>query len=849
MKRFARALGQSSPHPPSPGRDSVAEDCHPTAPSGPTQRAGGRLPALTAVDLIRNGASLETAVVAQTRASLAAGDVRGAQAFAESLRAQAGTEMTGRLACGVVAFHRSLLRLAWNRLEGLPPELWAVHAPREYARCGLTLSPEHTLQELQRLAEENPPYLRPPTGFALAAPVLAIGRPDVARQLLGRVEQAVMAQPDGGAKAVRRRIEALRPWAEADPTSSVAPRHAGPTFAVLDYKRPGDAAGSKNIGDHIQSIAALGHLVRHGGVRFTGEPELVALLTTMQERTRPELRRADVAGEVEVITVQRDASDFQQVPDGTWTLCFGWYMHPIFGFRFGFPLNRALRPIFVSFHCNDRALLTQQAVDYLTQYGPVGCRDWTTVHLLLSMGVPAFFSGCLTTTISNLFPARPAQPAPAGSVAYVDVRRADLPEGAARFSHAAVDVRSRSFAANCLMAIERLETYQRDYERIVTSRLHCYLPMRSIGVDVDFRPDNRSDIRFDGLADITDSAFEAMRGGLLTKLEKVFASIVAGSSEDEVYALWRDVTAEDLAHAHRHAEPQPEVLADPTPVIAAARELVATTVTRNGAASQGGEAVHCAVELPPGHLPALRVLVRSLTCHTTRSLHLWVLTRGAGAKLRDQMEATFPDVTFHWLATTGSSRLSAAAGGGPARLFRLMIAEVLPGAGRVVHLPVECVVTGDIGTLADIELGGRAFAAPESVGADASGFGVIHRSVKQLGDRTDAAATLLRNAYGRHTFDFTSFTTDVMVFDLDTMRATGFTDSALGLALEYSMDERAVLHYIAGAERSQIPPEWACVPTRNPHPDPQLLHWVGESKPSDVLFVPGKDVWRRYAAM
>ena len=113
---------------------------------------------------------------------------------------------------------------------------------------------------------------------------------------------------------------------------------------------------------------------------------------------------------------------YQAIPEGTWALCFGWYMHALFAMRFGFPLHRNLRPIFISFHCNKRDLLTTEAVEYLKRYGPVGCRDWNTVHLLASQGIPAFFSGCLTTTIDGVFPPG-ATPPPDAPVAYVDVLR------------------------------------------------------------------------------------------------------------------------------------------------------------------------------------------------------------------------------------------------------------------------------------------------------------------------------------------------------------------------------------------------------------------------------------------
>ena len=51
-------------------------------------------------------------------------------------------------------------------------------------------------------------------------------------------------------------------------------------------------------------------------------------------------------------------------------------------------------------------MLTDEAIAYLWADGPIGCRDWTTVHLLVSAGVDAFFTGCLTTTVIAVFPDR-----------------------------------------------------------------------------------------------------------------------------------------------------------------------------------------------------------------------------------------------------------------------------------------------------------------------------------------------------------------------------------------------------------------------------------------------------------
>ena len=231
-------------------------------------------------------------------------------------------------------------------------------------------------------------------------------------------------------------------------------------------------------------------------------------------------------------------------------------MHALFGVRYGFPFHKNLQPIFVSFHCNKRGLLTPEAIEYLRAHGPIGCRDWTTVDILLSVDVPAFFSGCMTTTVNTVFPDLVGAFPASAPIAYVD-SPGDAPPGAVTYKHSSDAVRFRSFTGNMFEAVDLLETYRRDHSALVTSRLHCYLPMRSIGAKVDFRPKNRSDIRFAGLIDITDDQFDAIRTGINDRLEKVFAAIMGGGSPEEVYGLWSELCAHDVevAGARRAAAP------------------------------------------------------------------------------------------------------------------------------------------------------------------------------------------------------------------------------------------------------------------------------------------------------
>ena len=668
------------------------------------------------------------------------------------------------------------------RRERRTREQWAREAPREHVRAGLADKPEETLAEIRALVADDPPGVPAESWHEILTAVFGRGDQELARAVFAVFDRRV---GDGSPLQLQR--DSLRDWVAADAGSPTAPSPGRRTFAVMDYGHPGVHRASANIGDHIQSIAALGHLVRHRGVRLHGEGPLVELLEDLAERVRPERRRDAIDADLEVITVHRDASMYQPIPADTWVLCFGWYMHALFEMRHGFPLHRNLRPVFVSFHCNKRALLTPEAIEYLRSHGPVGCRDWTTVSLLLSCGVPAFFSGCVTTTIDTVFPDAPAPPAGA------PVARVDVP-GEPHYAHSDPAVRRRPFTVNMRNALDLLETYRRQHSAVVTSRLHCYLPLRSIGVPAEFRPANRADVRFDGLIDIGDEQFAAMRDGLLHKLERVHEAILGGRPEDEVYALWRELNAADVEAARERLERPLEL-----PPADRAKQ-VARAVQRTRGARPPAEAVHVALQLEKGGGAALAKQVAAL--RSSRPLHVWVLARpGAGPAERR-------------LGNVTASRVPVR---GIARVARLLLADLLPDADRVVVLRPGAALGADVAELAALDLGGHAFAAPLDAGA--SGIGVIHRAAARLRDDTAAASELRRTAHARHAFDFDAFTADALVLDLARMREERFPAEALPLTEAFGLRELEVLHYLAGPHRATIPARLSPRPPR-PRPAP-----------------------------
>jgi hypothetical protein len=385
---------------------------------------------------------------------------------------------------------------------------------------------------------------------------------------------------------------------------------------------------------------------------------------------------------------------------------------------------------------------------------------------------------------------------------------------------------------------------------VTTSRLHCYLPVRSLGVDVEFTPSNRSDVRFDGLIDISDDEFDRIRSGIEPKLERVFRLILGGRGESEVYQEWRALTAADVQEARRRwrsplslPPPRPQARGRISAVTAGAVSRPATDVRLPE------PAVHCVVHLRRGQGRALEVLAWSLAERASRPVHLWVLTEQLSPKLQESIASRVPSMEVTWLPVRRLGGAWSAPGqDGRGDATDLLLSELLPSVDRAVVMPVEALVTADVAELADLDLGGCLLAAPTRTGAaESSGFDVLNHAALRLKDRIELSASLRRSAYARHAFDFDAFSTDVMAVDLQRMRDGGLVDEAVALMQQFDMDAVELLHYVVGPNRVVIPPRWWHVPTRHRYVGPGLTHWADPVKPWSSRFTPGQEQWHEAA--
>ena len=454
---------------------------------------------------------------------------------------------------------------------------------------------------------------------ALAARFLVTGHRQLARDL---VEEADRRGTDELGPAARRRLDHIRTWTH--PAAVPAPPEDAVPLGIFYYTQPERVRASKNIGDYVQTLAMLGNIVRFSDVELSGPGGLGDLATEVQSRVRPELRLAGGARRVHLVPVSRDFSAGDEIPENTWLLAFGWHLHPSFGLRFGLPYDPRLRPLFVSFHLQAVDALDEPTIEYLRAHGPIGCRDWSTVDLLLSADVDAFFTGCVTSTVDGVFPPLDSlDRSGARAVGVIDTADPDdLPADrpVVRLENTDPVYRDLDLVNGTRTALALLDDYQRRFERVVTSRLHAYLPATSLGLEVDFRPTIPGNARFTGLGGLRPGSpeLDAMRDGIRDLVADALGRILSGAPAEEVYDAWRTRTAPLVEQARaRFRAPHPPYPAVSTAATADRLERVGvapggpegSTAARTGVWTLDEEAAAVDVLALPALLPELDRLV------------------------------------------------------------------------------------------------------------------------------------------------------------------------------------------------------------------------------------------------
>jgi lipopolysaccharide biosynthesis glycosyltransferase len=798
---------------------------------------------------------IDHALMAMTRKLLPLDGGRSrARITAQVLERNAELRPIAEICLAVCAMAEPMPEPAWELFRRNDLELVMHLAPHEYLQLTLRYHPEAGGAALTRVLDgELKVSLDPDTWLHVAGYAFAAGFVELAERTVERAEAATAAKVTDPGRSARlgRRAATMREWvarARAAGQPVEVPQGEIP-FALVGVKNPDWGGASRDLDDPVESLAALSHLLRHSGLRFTGDDAgLVAAAARLQRDVPPPRQLGGAAGTVRLYEIERNLSDFANVPDGTWTIVSEWFRQPLGGWRHDVPLNPKLRPIFVSFHIAPRQLAAPGVIDYLRAHGPIGCRDWDTTYMLHAAGVPAFFSGALTATVDNvLAPAEARDGAGHG-------RR---PAGPSRTSET---VRERDLADSLLAAADELRGHRDTRLRAGTGSVRFYLAARALGCPVGLDVEDVGDHRVVDFVDQSDAAFAAMQAGISDKLAAVVDAVLAGRAEADVYEVWGAACADEVAQAaaQLHSiEGYPSLsfdLAEACKVITEA----SVTIERTAPAPDGAE-INVEFSVDENYKHQLDIVLDSVIEHATRPVRAFVLCRGFERADFDRMARLFPSVSFVWLPTDNvdygpiPSKIKWAT---IATMDRTILPNLLPHIDRIIHFDLDAMCLGDLAGLFDIDLAGNAIAAadePQTVFA--SGYDTLHRDAARLRrqGQPDLAREFILRTNSHHPFDFDIFNAGIMVLDLAKMRADDFCGRFLPYVQRFGLNGQVVLNVYVGRDRTKLHPDWNRLVRLEVAQPPKIAHWAGPFKPwRPHQYVTGREWWRdqedRFAA-
>lgn len=71
-----------------------------------------------------------------------------------------------------------------------------------------------------------------------------------------------------------------------------------------------------------------------------------------------------------------------------------------------FPPSKDIEPLYVSIHINSTIvdkIFNPESIAHFKKFQPIGCRDFYTRDLLISKGIDAYYSGCMTLTLGETY--------------------------------------------------------------------------------------------------------------------------------------------------------------------------------------------------------------------------------------------------------------------------------------------------------------------------------------------------------------------------------------------------------------------------------------------------------------
>lgn len=214
----------------------------------------------------------------------------------------------------------------------------------------------------------------------------------------------------------------------------------------------------------------------------------------------------------DALVADREALEDMDKTQEALLLANGWYMHSYDKF----PPPPNVKPVYVSVHVAKATFLNHKRVrDHFKQHAPIGCRDQKTLKLFLGWGIPAYYSGCLTTTTRQRAPINNTGQ---GEVLLVDNIDTPVPDDVVakleqllgtsliRISHDPENIEGsiEEYAERCEAHMDYLLDRYCKARLIITTKIHCALPCLGMGANVILIHHNPVETRLAPVAEVMD---------------------------------------------------------------------------------------------------------------------------------------------------------------------------------------------------------------------------------------------------------------------------------------------------------------------------------------------------------
>lgn len=765
-----------------------------------------------------SGSSLGASMVEAGRAMIDAQLHGELVSIGLNLRQRPEHEQIGRILLGM-AYHRSSdADIAWAEFERVNDRELIISAAAEYYPTAIDTLGNQALSLIEESnSSGDTEQWSAKAVLRTAESAFCIDAFEHVRTL---IDDRLPHGEDSLDPKVHYELSRMRDWLPGGLHREPLPTTEGKrNFGILSYDQPG--IRSRNIGDYIQTIASIGHLLRYENLSFTGDGGLTALFAKLRKSVKPERQYSGPGAELNLVEVYRDGNVYQDIPEDTWYIAFGWYMHDIFGKSFNIPFHPNLRPILLSVFVRYPEMLTPDAIAYLKKYGPVGCRDWQSVAVLRAVGVPAFFSGCLTTTIDTLFP-RPEPDRRSGTL------RIDWLKGGKgpKKKQTVTAIRDKSFPENLELARSWVADYAYKYSRVLTSRLHANLPARSVGAEVEFEPKNKSDSRFGGLYGINDVEFDAIRDGILDKLSVLMPLIATGAPEDEVYGKWAEITADEMAVADEYLA-QAE-LPD------ASRSDIDSALEAVDRVRPETDTTDIYLSVSNGEEPQVSATAKSIDDYASGRYRIWMAHGTLTAKSVDEIGAELNNGSLHVLDPVSYPGVKDSEG-----LVQALLPDLFSEHERLVVLPASAEVTADVADLAATDLGDTLLGAKRDVRKGrTSGLTLMRRVASAFNDDHVGALDFVFASHSTLNEDFVLFDPQVSVLNLAQLRNEGAVERVVGLLKTAGTSYVDSILIAVGGRYTDLDDQWNVRAQWETADSPKIVNWRRQTRHHGHMALP-----------